>query len=65
MRRFHNRAIKDEYVCLILDRIFLNAKSPAMKKRRCILAAYGIERSGRFLFSRRRRVTKCLGAFSQ
>jgi len=47
VRRFHNRAIKDEYVYLILDGIFLNAKSPAMKKRRCILVAYGVKRDGK------------------
>lgn len=47
VRRFHNRAIKDEYVYLILDGIFLNAKSPVMKKRRCILVAYGVKGDGR------------------
>jgi len=47
VKKFHNRAIKDEYVYFILDGIFLNAKSPAMKKRRCILVAYGVKRDGK------------------
>jgi len=47
VKRFHNRAIKDEYVYLILDGIFLNAKSPAVKKRRCILVVYGVKRDGK------------------
>lgn len=40
--KFHNRRLKDKYGYLILDGIYLNAKSPVYKKRRCILVAMGI-----------------------
>lgn len=40
--RFHRRRYTDKYEYLILDGIYLNAKSPLYKKRRCILVAYGI-----------------------
>ncbi len=46
VKRFHDRAIKDDYVYHILNGIFLNAKSSPMKKRRCILVAYGVKRDG-------------------
>jgi len=42
VRRFHARRLIDKYEYLILDGIYLNAKSPVYKKRRCILVAYGI-----------------------
>lgn len=47
VKKFHIRKIKDEYEYLILDGIFLNTKSPVWKKRRCILAVYGIKKSGK------------------
>jgi len=46
VKRFHERKITDDYVYLLLDGIFLNAKSPVKKRRRCILAAYGIKKNG-------------------
>ncbi len=46
VEEFHRREIKDEYEYLILDGIFLNAKSPIKKRRRCILVAYGIKEDG-------------------
>ncbi|MEW6686647.1 MAG: IS256 family transposase [Candidatus Edwardsbacteria bacterium] len=42
VRRFHQRKLLDKYEYLILDGIFLNAKSPVEKKRRCVLVVYGI-----------------------
>jgi len=42
VKGFHYRELKDRYEYLILDGIYLNAKSPVYKKRRCILVAYGI-----------------------
>lgn len=47
VKKFHSRKIKDEYEYLILDGIFLNTKSPVKKKRRCILAVYGVKRGGK------------------
>lgn len=45
--RWHHRKLKDEYEYLILDGIYLNAKSPVYKKRRCVLVVYGIKRDGK------------------
>jgi putative transposase len=42
VKRFHNKKLVDKYEYLILDGIYLNAKSPVNKKRRCVLVAYGI-----------------------
>jgi len=42
VKRFHVRKITDKYEYLILDGIYLNAKSPVYKKRRSVLVAYGI-----------------------
>jgi transposase-like protein len=42
VQKFHRRSISDKYQYLILDGIYLNAKIPTHKRRRCILAAYGI-----------------------
>lgn len=42
VKRFHNRKVVDRYEYLILDGIYLNAKSPVHKKRRSVLVAYGI-----------------------
>jgi len=42
VRRYHNKKLVDKYEYLILDGIYLNAKSPVNKKRRCVLVAYGI-----------------------
>jgi len=47
VERFHCRRLADKYEYLVLDGIFLNAKSPLYKKRRCILVAYGIWTDGR------------------
>jgi len=46
VEKFHNRKLEDKYEYLILDGIFLNARSPVYKKRRCILVAYGIWMEG-------------------
>lgn len=46
VERFHRRRLVDKYEYLILDGIFLNAKSPVYKKKRCILVAYGIWTDG-------------------
>ncbi|HAF06997.1 MAG: Transposase mutator type [candidate division TA06 bacterium 32_111] len=45
--KFHNRRLKDEYEYLILDGLYLNAKSPVYKRRRCILVCYGIKENGK------------------
>lgn len=42
VNKFHCRKISDKYEYLILDGVFLNAKSPVYKKTRCILVAYGL-----------------------
>jgi putative transposase len=43
VEKFHSRKLKDEYEYLILDGIFVKAKSPIKVKNRCILIAYGIK----------------------
>ena len=43
---FHNRKIDDDYVYIILDGIYLKAKSPVSSRRRCILVVYGIRSNG-------------------
>lgn len=40
--RFHNKKIIDRYEYLIVDGIYLNARSPVLKKRKCVLSAYGV-----------------------
>ncbi len=47
VKRFHNRRIEDGYKYLILDGIYLNAKSPVRKKRRCVLVCHGISEDGK------------------
>ncbi len=42
--KYHNRVLQDRYKYLILDRIYLRAKSPVRTKRRCVLVCYGITR---------------------
>jgi transposase-like protein len=44
--RFHNRPLEDAYSFLILDGVYLKAKSPVSVQRRCILVAYGIRTNG-------------------
>lgn len=44
--RFHHRPIADDYLYVILDGIYLKAKSPVHSRRRCILVAYGIRSNG-------------------
>lgn len=46
VQAFHQRPLKDRYVYLILDGIYLRAKSPLRSKRRCLLVAYGITQEG-------------------
>ncbi|MBI4055950.1 MAG: IS256 family transposase [Elusimicrobia bacterium] len=46
VRRFHRRPLPDTYEYLILDGIYLNAKSPLKKRRRCVLVVYGIMANG-------------------
>ena len=43
---YHRRLLKDDYLYLILDGIYLKTKSPLRVKRRCILVAYGIGADG-------------------
>jgi transposase-like protein len=47
VEKYHSRQLKDDYQYLILDGIYLKAKSPIKSKRRCILVAYGIKEDGR------------------
>ena len=46
VEKHHRRDIGDDYRYLILDGIYLNAKSPVRSRRRCILVAYGIKEDG-------------------
>jgi putative transposase len=43
---FHHRQITDDFEYLILDGIYLKAKSPVHSRRRCILVVYGIRKNG-------------------
>ncbi|MBI3292140.1 MAG: IS256 family transposase [Elusimicrobia bacterium] len=43
---FHRRPLQDHYRYLILDGVYLKAKSPASVKRRGILVVYGIRQDG-------------------
>lgn len=42
VNEYHKKPITDKYEYLILDGIYVNSKSPAYKRRRCILVAYGL-----------------------
>jgi len=44
--KFHRRKLSDDYIVLILDGIYLKAKSPIKSRRRCVLVAYGIKKDG-------------------
>jgi transposase-like protein len=46
VRQYHDRRLLDRYRYLMLDGIYLKAKSPASVKRRCILVAYGMTADG-------------------
>ena len=46
VKLYHSRSLPDDYVYLLLDGIYLNAKSPISVRRRCILVAYGIRKDG-------------------
>lgn len=46
VRRYHQRPLTDTYRYLILDGVYLQAKSPATVRRRAILVAYGIRTDG-------------------
>lgn len=46
VNRFHRRPLHDDYRYLIADAIYLNVKNPLLKKRRCVLAVYGISSAG-------------------
>lgn len=46
VRRFHSRPLEDIYRYLILDGVYLKAKSPSSIRRRCILVVYGIREDG-------------------
>jgi len=46
VRRFHVRPLEDVYRYLILDGVYLKAKSPVSVKRRCVLVAYGLREDG-------------------
>lgn len=47
VRRWHQRQLADAYRYLILDGIYLRAKSPVRSQRRCVLVVYGITTEGR------------------
>lgn len=46
VEKYHRRKISDDYVYLMVDGIFLKAKSPIRSRRRCVLVAYGIKADG-------------------
>jgi transposase-like protein len=46
VNKYHRRNIGDGYLYLILDGVYIKAKSPIQSKRRCILVAYGIKTDG-------------------
>lgn len=46
VNKYHSRRLNDDYWYLIADGIYLNVKNPIWKKRRCILAVYGITING-------------------
>lgn len=46
VKLFHGRSLRDDYVYLILDGVYLKAKSPISSRRRCILVVYGIRADG-------------------
>jgi len=46
VREFHRRQLRDDYLYLVLDGIYLKTKSPVHARRRCILVAYGIKADG-------------------
>lgn len=46
VERHHRRDVGDDYQYLVLDGIYLNAKSPVWARRRCILVVYGIKEDG-------------------
>jgi len=46
VQAFHRRPLLDTYRYLILDGVYLKAKSPASVKRRCILVVYGLRTDG-------------------
>lgn len=43
---WHTRRLTDDYAYLILDGVYLKAKSPIRSRRRCVLAVYGIKTNG-------------------
>lgn len=47
VRRYHQRSLADTYEYLILDGIYLRAKSVMASRRRCVLVVYGIMANGR------------------
>jgi len=46
VNQYHSRKLNDNYWYLIADGIYLNVKNPVWKKRRCVLAVYGITVDG-------------------
>ena len=46
VRRYHQRPLEDRYRYLMLDGVYLQAKSPIQGRRRCVLVAYGMRRDG-------------------
>jgi transposase-like protein len=44
--QFHRRSLQDVYRYLVLDGVYLKAKSPVSVKRRCILVVYAIRYDG-------------------
>lgn len=46
VKKFHQRSLQDQYRYILLDGVYLKAKSPASIKRRCILVVYGIREDG-------------------
>ena len=46
VQEYHHRELADNYQFLILDGVYLKAKSPIASRRRCILVVYGIKANG-------------------
>jgi transposase-like protein len=46
VNHYHQRLLRDDYCYLLADGIYLNVKNPLFKKRRCVLAVYGITTAG-------------------
>lgn len=46
VNKYHSIKLADDYVYLIADGVYFNVKNPFIKKRRCVLVAYGVKSNG-------------------